>query len=535
VKLVDFREILELSMEVGKAGFVYYEIDSRNFVISDTLRSRQSEDEIANIEKNGFFSLVYKDDLDATFKAWEETLSRGCELDVTFRYHSKVVGLSWLRVVGRPGFHDDGSVKNITCFVIDRTKEIEFNEQFAAEKEASRAKSEFLARMSHEIKTPLNAIIGMSDALLCNGTLNREDKETVQFIDQAADDLLQFLNQTLNHAKLISEKVALNLDNISPVDCVSKIVNFWQPKSHAKGVKLNLTVDANIPVRMYLDKFRLSQCLNNVLSNALKFTEQGSVSVLVKSQKVNDRNHLVILVQDTGIGMNELERKKIFLPFVQAEDSISRTYGGSGLGMCIVKELMELMDGRIRIKSEPGKGTSVLLLIPDGHAETRNDVTKIAEFNNKAGVTESGAKFEQMVAAEKTGLENLSILYVEDNKTNQMVVQRLIGKDVRGLKFANNGLEALEKLQKESFDIVLMDIHMPVMNGIETTVKLRESSETFGNLIIIALTADAEYQKARLCRAIGMNDTIAKPVKKADLIRVIAQSMAHRAQKDAVA
>lgn len=387
--------------------------------------------------------------------------------------------------------------------------------------------ADFLARMSHEIRTPLNAIIGMSDSLK-DEDLSEEVMEVVKDIEQAAEGLHHLLSRTLDHAKLMSDKMQIDLQYDDVRDVVASSTKLWGPQCSASGIALKTHFDPKLPEQLLLDGFRLQQCLNNLLSNAVKFTKSGRIDVIVKTAPVTGNDSLIIAVKDTGIGMTAEQSKSIFDEFAQADTSISRTYGGTGLGMSITKQLIELMGGKVRVKSELGQGSTFALVLP------------IVE-NVEALEPRDEIITEQVVAPiykperEKTEMSDssepikpfagLSVLCVEDNPVNQKVVNRLIGKRVANLTFANNGLEALETLGTMHVDVVLMDIHMPVMDGIEATLEIRGSNEPWANVVIIALTADPDYQQKRICKNIGMDDTIAKPVKREDILEAFDRTL----------
>jgi len=286
--------------------------------------------------------------------------------------------------------------------------------------------------------------------------------------------------------------------------------------------------DPKVPEQLLLDEFRLQQCLNNLLSNAVKFTESGRIDVIVKTAIVKDRDSLIIAVKDTGIGMTDEQSNAIFDEFTQADNSISRTYGGTGLGMSITKQLAELMGGEVRVKSEFGAGSTFALVLPilesDDELQSK-DLDTVHQVPKTLNTPRSSGPSSPDASQPSKPFEGLSVLCVEDNPVNQKVVRRLIGKRVANLTFANNGREALKVLSMMHVDVVLMDIHMPVMDGIEATLEIRGSKEPWANVIIIALTADPDYQQKRICKNIGMDDTIAKPVKREDILKAFDRTL----------
>ena len=290
------------------------------------------------------------------------------------------------------------------------------------------------------------------------------------------------------------------------------------------------------------------------MSNAAKFTKSGRVTLIAKCADIKNKPHIIFAVKDTGIGMSKSEVSRIFDPFTQADNSIQRQYGGTGLGMTITKNLCELMGGHIRVKTSRGEGATFALVIPvlKNEAELPASAAATATEDIKAPeAAQSSRPFPVDTPAKladpsigsvstetmderdeaKKPFEGLNVLCVEDNPINQKVVNRLIGKRVNELYFAENGREALNVLNTVPVDVVLMDIHMPIMDGIETTLEIRQSDQAYANVVIIALTADPDYQQRRICRNIGMDDTIAKPVKREDILDAFDRTLSKLSDK----
>jgi len=430
-----------------------------------------------------------------------------------------------------------------------KRREEQLQEAREEAEQANTAKSAFLARMSHEIKTPLNAIVGMSDALM-EDTEDPEILETLEYIVTAAEGVSHVLGQTLDHAKLMSEKVIVELQQDDLRDTVKKVAGMWKKPCAKKNVKLNVHIHKNIPEEVVFDRFRFQQCLNNLLSNAIKFTDSGHITVAAKMiEKSGKPKTIAIVVQDSGVGMSEDAQARIFNAYEQAEKSTTRVFGGTGLGLSITKQLVEAMNGTISVQSDEGKGTAFLMMIP-GDLEVSedplgaiagnlaaeppasvetvpvSDLTPVDAPQLEATVSqEEGASEKPASPEEKTPFEGLSVLCVEDNPVNHAVIKKLIGKQVKTISFAHNGEEGLKALSAQNFDVVLMDIHMPVMDGIEATLKIRGSDKPWADVIIIAVTADPDFQYQRVCRNIGMNDAIGKPVKRQDILDSIARSL----------
>ncbi len=519
--------LLEMAMDAAGAGFWSMNLETSKFIYSDSVTRRLNPAEIEKMQNEGLWSIVHKDDLAQITKAWQGILAGTEAFDMTYRVVTEKDGVMWQRSVGQMEQSSDGRIMAATAFVKDITEEVKKQSDLLTAKESSKAKSEFLARMSHEIRTPLNAIIGMSDSLK-EEDLSEDIMEVIEDIEQAAEGLHQLLSRTLDHAKLMSDKMQIDLHQDNIRDVISTSTRLWNPQCSASAIALRTHFDPQLPEQLLLDGFRLQQCLNNLLSNAVKFTQSGRIDVIVKTADVKGRNSLIIAVKDTGIGMTAEQSKSIFDEFAQADNSISRTYGGTGLGMSITKQLTELMGGEVRVKSKLGEGSTFALVLPI--LESDDDLKSMdVQTVHHVPTTLDTPKGSQPILPEtlqpKKPFEGLSVLCVEDNPVNQKVVKRLIGKRVANLTFANNGREALDALGTMHVDVVLMDIHMPVMDGIEATLEIRGSKEPWANVVIIALTADPDYQQKRICKNIGMDDTIAKPVKREDILNAFDRTL----------
>lgn len=525
----DRRQIslLEIAMDAADAGFWSVNFETGKYTYSDSVMRRLNAAEIEKMQNTGLQSIVHKDDIVKMTEAWKNILAGKTDFDMTYRVVTEKDGVMWQRSVGQLEKGSDGRSVGATAFVKNITDDVKKQSDLLVAKESSKAKSEFLARMSHEIRTPLNAIIGMSDSLK-EEDLPEDIMEVIEDIEQAAEGLHQLLSRTLDHAKLISDKMQIDLNNENIREVISTSTKLWNPQCSASGIALRTHFDSNLPEQILLDGFRLQQCLNNLLSNAVKFTESGRIDVIVKIAAVKGRDSLIIAVKDTGIGMTAEQSKSIFDEFTQADNSISRTYGGTGLGMSITKQLTELMGGEVRVKSESGVGSTFALVLPVLESDDDlkfTDVSKVQHVPTTLDTPDKSAPITPETVEPKKPFEGLSVLCVEDNPVNQKVVKRLIGKRVANLTFANNGREALDILGAMHVDVVLMDIHMPVMDGIEATLEIRGSKEPWANVVIIALTADPDYQQKRICKNIGMDDTIAKPVKREDILKAFDRTL----------
>lgn len=509
------KKALELALKIGSAGYWSCNFETNEWKLSSkALVDYFGEARIAEAETKGIVHLIHEADRKRCMELWDQSLKTGENWDIRTRLIGKNGESIWFRGYGLPRFAENGRAIGMFCYYVDISEEMRLqNEQRKAVESAQaalKAKNSFLARLSHEVRTPMNAVIGISDALIHHHP-DPAINPKLELIQNSADKILRIVDESLDHSKMEEDKVSLDPKPTNPKTCVETVCRLWEEQASKNNVKLTYSFDTNLPDEIAMDGFRYEQCVNNLLSNAVKFSPGGKVHVvLTKVTQKNGDDRLVLAVKDTGIGMTPAQQSQIFEAYAQADKSISSRFGGTGLGMTITKQIIELMGGSIKVKSAEGEGTVFVVATPCG---AKPQQTK--ETSSKSLVSEMLEK----AAPEENGLTNLRVLVVDDNATNHMVVASLLDSLVGEIVTANDGKEAIECLETQVFDVVLMDIHMPVMDGIEATLSIRSSEKAYANIPIIALTADPQYQQKRLCMNIGMDEALAKPVKLSEILK----------------
>lgn len=365
---------------------------------------------------------------------------------------------------------------------------------------SSRAKSEFLATVSHEVRTPLNGIIGASELLL-ESPLKPDEQDLVHVIRSSGESLLRIIDDILEISKAQAGRLSLVLSPTRASTLLREVTDLMRPRADEVGVELALQLDGESTRPILADVARLKQVVGNLLSNALKFTYSGRVQVRATTRTLSGGPHLRIEVEDTGIGIAPENLESIFLPFRQADGGIQRLFGGTGLGLAICKELVEAMHGRIGVESRPGKGSRFWFEVPVSPAPD-----EVAYASREIHVS--------------TGTR---VLVVEDHEVNRLVVTRMLTNLGCATDVATCGEEALKKIQEQDYDLVLMDVQMPGIDGLETTRRLRKDPRG-KRLKVVALTANAFQEDREACIEAGMDDFLAKPIRRHDLARAIRRA-----------
>ncbi|WP_077924346.1 PAS domain S-box protein [Spirosoma sp. 209] len=411
----------------------------------------------------------------------------------------------WWLISGAPLYSETGQVIGSTGIHLDITKQKQLESELRIAKQeaenSARAKELFLANMSHEIRTPMNAILSLGQQLT-KTPLNEQQQFFLRMINTAGSNLLVIINDILDFSKIEAGQLSLEKIGFDMAELLRSAVHVMTHNADKKGLGLSLQLDGGIAPVLLGDPYRLNQILLNLIGNAIKFTDRGRVDVHCTYQQHHQMQTISITVADTGIGMDPQFQRNLFTKFTQEDGSIGRRYGGTGLGMSITKQLVDLMGGTIRVRSVKNEGTTVTvqLTLPIG--------------------TETDKPAQSQEIGQTGALSSRRILLVEDNEMNRLVVTTILDPYNMVIIEATNGLEAIELLRTESVDLVLMDVQMPVLDGLEATRIIRRDIST--SLPIIALTASAIRKEKEACYQAGMNDFLAKPFDEKNLIGKLA-------------
>jgi PAS domain S-box-containing protein len=427
--------------------------------------------------------------------------------------------------IRRDGANDEVMV--VTSFV-DMTEEVErgrrLEQALVEAQQASVAKSTFLANMSHEIRTPLNGVLGMAQVLE-SALTDPDAREMVATIRQSGEHLLHVLNDILDMSKIEAGKMTLETIPFVPAEIATAVERLHAPNAESKGLSFEAFVGTGAARPRLGDPHRLQQILNNLVGNAIKFTERGSVTLTLSARSGQP---LVIEVRDTGIGMTEGQLARIFNSFEQAESGTTRRFGGTGLGMAIVRRLVEMMGGEIALASTPGQGTSVRVTLPLPETEAAEAPIE-APIDAPTGAPHG----PDPPAADAAALAGRRILIADDVATNRLILARMLEGTGAILTFAANGAEAIaarDRLVREGTppDVLILDISMPVMDGKEALAVIRSRPDGDPALPAIALTANALSHQIAEYRRAGFDAHLAKPFRKAELIRCLATLLRER-------
>ncbi|WP_291729046.1 PAS domain-containing hybrid sensor histidine kinase/response regulator [Leisingera sp. F5] len=451
-----------------------------------------------------------------TIQQLQDSVLHARPLRVEIRNRCKNGRRVWIETSQVPMLNAAGELETLIAVERDITAAKEHAQQLEqariAAEEGARAKADFLATMSHEIRTPMNGVIGMAQ-LLRDSSLNEEQALYADTILSSADTLLALINDVLDFSQMDAEELNLSQVNFDPHACFGDTIRLLQAQADAKGLGLVLKITGRVPSLLRGDDRRIRQILMNLTGNAIKFTDQGRVLVTLDAEPaVSGAGHeLLFTVADTGIGIAAEKLGKVFERFSQADAAISRRFGGTGLGLAISRRLAEAMDGSIAVTSEPGLGSC---------------------FTVRLRLQAPQAEPEQAPAAtaypdESPALDGLRVLVAEDNAVNRVLIEKFLQSAPVELAFAKNGREAVARFEDFAPDVILMDMSMPEMDGLEATRIIRARARL--QPAVVALTANAFESDRKACLDAGMDDFMSKPINRAALLDVLGQ-LAPKAQ-----
>jgi signal transduction histidine kinase/ActR/RegA family two-component response regulator len=415
-----------------------------------------------------------------------------------------------------------GASKQVRVYGTDISADVALRRAKEAAEESARAKAIFLATMSHELRTPMNGVLGCTQ-LLQDTSLTDQQRQLMETMHRSAESLLVLVNDILDFSKIEAGKMTLEVADVEIRPLIEDVITLTSEAAKKKGLNLRVQLAPDIPAVLRGDPIRLRQVLFNLVGNAVKFTEQGGVDVLVRLMPCNQKNSDAILlywtVKDTGIGISADQQARLFGAYAQAEASTARRFGGTGLGLMICCQLVELMGGAMMVESKPGEGSAfsyTTSLLPAIQRETSAHVGKASTPSMTDRTTA------------------LRVLVVDDNEINQVVACKFLQKLGCQVEVARNGREAVDSIARATYDAVLMDCEMPEMTGYEATQEIRcHEQHTTRHLPIIALTGHASPEDAAKCRQAGMDDVVTKPLTLPALREKLERLLARPASLDA--
>jgi signal transduction histidine kinase len=523
-KLKENKDRLELALEIANLGSWEFDFATGEITLSKRASDLLGLDSDQSVRfENIYQEIADQDKVRFLRRALEAKNRRSSDWEIEFQLHNQKHVHKWLKARGRimdetttegfPHLRLAGTLLDMTeqktsQREIEKARDLAEELRMAAET-ASEAKSQFLANMSHEIRTPLGAVLGYSELLMDETTEAVEQKQFLMALQRNALLLSKLIEEVLDLSKVEADKMALEIVPVGLQEIIDDVLGVLDLKAQDKGIALVLKVKTQLPRNIQTDPTKLKQILINLVGNSLKFSERGQVIVEVAAleKKANQNLKIEMNVIDQGIGISPEQAENLFQPFAQADNSMSRRFGGTGLGLMLSRKLAELLGGSLVLtESKLGSGSRFTLTFDAGPANT---VVLPAENKNS-----------NRLATQARNLENLKVLLVEDSKDNQVMLNRILSSVGIQVAHAENGQEGIEKAISEDYDLVLMDIQMPVLDGYRATQELRKLGF---QKPIIALTAHALKGEKENCYKMGFSEYMTKPVNRDLLYQTLSR------------
>ncbi len=497
------QERHDLAMEGASSSAWYMDFEAGLEYFSETARRVVGQPLVSRKAKLGTaLSALTPEDRRIVTEAFEAYCRGEAPFDVNFRYTAEQGPERWLRMAGKARRNAQGHIVAMGGDITDITELVDARRAAEA---ASRAKSDFLSTMSHEIRTPMNGILGLAD-MLAQADIPEENKRQAQVIKKSGEAMMVILNDVLDLNKIEAGKLELECREFSLGELVEDISLLWRGAIEKKGLRFAVQVAPDVPDLVRGDDGRLRQVLSNLLSNALKFTEKGSITLRLENATQDGAPLLQFTVADTGIGMTKAQQKRLFRFFGQADSSIARRFGGSGLGLAISDQIVRMMGGHFEVKSSPQNGSEFRFVIP------AKPQTATLEKEQPEQAPQQRKDDRGREDATETREARRSILIAEDNEINRSVLKAFLERLPVDLTFAENGAKAVALASARAFDIILMDVQMPVLDGVRATAEIRAGDGPCRTAPIIALTANAMEGDRQKYIDAGMNDYVSKPI-----------------------
>lgn len=534
LRLADAEERYALSTSAAQVGTWEMSTSSEEMVCSEIgLRLFGLDTSSPSLKRSELASRIHPADRQHFDDKLKLTMTTGAPLDVQFRVILNGGIVRWLYANGKASTAAQGQITRIFGVHTDVTAEKTAADALLRAKEEADAanglKSEFLANMSHEIRTPMTAILGFAELLLSERLPENSRKDFVERIRSNGDHLLHLIDDILDLSKFESGKVPTELIEFAVADVVNEAIKSVQTLSARKGIKVEFLKEESLPAKITSDPHRLRQIIYNLLSNAIKFTTAGSVVVTARylPEAGGRGNQLEIAVKDTGIGIESEKAENLFKPFQQADSSVTRKYGGTGLGLALSRRIAEALGGDLRlVSSAPGEGSTFAVRISTGEAIDENAPKSQTAMRTTPVFSDSPN--EPKAEVQKNSLLGVEVLLVEDSIDNEALMSLYLLNAGAKVDIARNGLEAVEAATKKSYDVILMDVQMPVLDGLEATRRLRSQGY---RKPVIALTAHALPEEVEKSLAAGCDNHVTKPISRANLIRAVEWAKSYSARE----